>query len=206
MGDFGRLERTKIASGSASGALERARIVSGRPSRRLERAKIDSGSPLGRVERPKSVLGLRFWSIWGVRKVDFGNFWTLFRSSGLSRSKKRRLAKNLQKLMVFTGFSHVPSCAHALKISRKSIRRRFANASRDRSFAKRASFHVGGRKMNPKSPESRLGRPPGADFGALGGLLGRCGGLLGRSWSALGLSGTALGAVLERSWGALGHS
>ena len=53
--------------------------------------------------------------------------------------------------------------------------------------------------MNPKSPESRLGRPPGADFGALGGLLGR-------SWSALGLSGTALGAVLERSWGALGHS
>ena len=60
--------------------------------------------------------------------------------------------------------------------------------------------------MNPKSPESRLGRPLGADFGALGGLLGRCGGLLGRSGSAVGLSGTALGAVLERSWGALGHS
>ena len=137
-----------------------------------------------------------------MRRVDFGNFFTLFRSSGLSRSKKRRLAKNLQKSIVFTGFSHVPSCAHALK----SDENRSANASRDRSFAKRASFHVGGRKMNPKSPESRLGRPPGADFGALGGLLGRCGGLLRHSWSALGLSGTALGAVLERSWCALGHS
>ena len=60
--------------------------------------------------------------------------------------------------------------------------------------------------MTPKSPQGRLGGPPVAYFGALGGLLGRCGGLLGSSWNALRLSGTALGAVLERSWGALGHS
>ena len=105
LGDFGRLERTKIASGSASGALERARIVSGRPSRRLERAKIDSGGPSGRLERPNIALGQRFWSIWRVRRVDFGNFSTLFRSSRPTRSNKRRLMKNLQKPMVFTSFS-----------------------------------------------------------------------------------------------------
>ena len=93
-GDLERLERTKIASGSASGALERARIVSGRPSRRLERAKIGSGGPSGRLERPNIALGQRFWSILVVWRVDFGNFSMLFRSSGPSRSKKRRLTKN----------------------------------------------------------------------------------------------------------------
>ena len=166
--DLGAPERAKIASGSASGALERARIVSGRPSRRLERAKIDSGGPSGRLERTNIALGQRFWSIWRVTRVDFGNFSTLFRSSGPSRSKKRRLVKSLQKPMVFTSFSDVPSCAHVLKISQKSIRRRFANASRDRSFAKRASFQVGGRTMALKSHQGRVGRSPGADFGALG--------------------------------------
>ena len=159
LGDFGRLERTKMASGSASGALERARIVSGRPSRRLERAKIDSGGPSGRLERPNIALEQRFWSIWRVWRTDFGNFSMLFRSSGPPRSKKRRLVKNLQKPSVFRSFSHVPSCAHVLQISQKSIRRRFANASRDMSFAKRASFHVGGRKMTSKSHQGRLGGP-----------------------------------------------
>ena len=93
--DLGAPERAKIASGSASGALERARIVSGRPSRRLERAKIDSGGPSGRLERPNIALGQRFWSILVVWRVDFGNVSMLFRSSGSSRSKKRRLVKNM---------------------------------------------------------------------------------------------------------------
>ena len=136
-----------------------------------------------------------------------GNFSPLFRSSGPSRSKKRRLVKNLQKRIMFKSFSHVPSSARALKISRKSIRRRFANALRDRSFAKRASFHVGGRKITPKSRQGRLGRRPGAYFGALGGLLGRCRGLLGDSWSALRAlwdrSWDGLGALLARSWALL---
>ena len=108
LGDFGRPERTKIASGSASGALERARIVSGRPSRRLERAKIDSGGPSGRLERPNIALGRRFCSIWGVRRVDFGNFSTLFRSSGPSRSKKRRRMKKPVKNKGFYRFFSCP--------------------------------------------------------------------------------------------------
>ena len=52
---------------------------------------------------------------------------------------------------------------------------------------------------------------------ALGGPLGPTLAILGDSWGVAGdscgalkalggLSGTALGAVLERSWGALGHS
>ena len=131
-----RPDRAKIASGSASGALERARTVSGRPSRRLERAKIDSGGPSARLERPNIALGQRFWSIWGVGRINFGNFSTLFRSSGPSRSKKRRLVKNLQKPIVFTGFSHIRSCAHEAKIDRKSFRTHFSTESHDGSPSK----------------------------------------------------------------------
>ena len=142
--------------------------------------------------------------------VDFGGpesrFWKLFDALSLERALSLEEATTYEKPVKsygFTGFSHVPCGAHALKIRQKSIRRRFANASRDRSLAKGASFDVGGRKMAPKSPPGRLGRLPGADFGALGGLLGRCGGLLGRSGALSDRSWCGLGALMGRSWALL---
>ena len=58
--------------------------------------------------------------------------------------------------------------------------------------------------MVPKTSLGRLGRPLGAHWGALGGLLGRSWDAIGRSWDALGAPLAALGAVLEGSWTLLG--
>ena len=139
-----------------------------------------------------------------------GRFWKLFDALSLERALSLEEATTYEKPVKTNGFYRFFSCPllrarfeNQLKINR----RRFANASRDRSFAKGASFDVGGRKMAPKSPQGRLGRPPGADFGALRGFLGALRGTLGALLERSGVlwdrSCGGLGALMGRSWALL---
>ena len=100
--------------------------------------------------------------------------------------------------MVFTCFSHVRSCAHASKIYKKAFRTGFSSESSNRSLSERSFFYLISVKMDPEGsperPERRLGTR-----NALGALLGR-------SWGALGTLLDALGALLGRSWALLGRS
>ena len=95
--------------------------------------------------------------------------------------------------MVFTGFSHVRSCAHASKIDKKSFRTNFSSESRDGSLSERSFFELVSVKMVPEGSPERLER-------RLGTLLDALGALWGPSWALLGRSR----ALLGRSWGALG--
>ena len=83
-----RLERAKIASGSAPRRLERANIASGSAFRRsnelLERSKDDLGSILVDLS-----------SMLGSQRIDFKVFSKRSRSRGPTRSKKRRLLKKV---------------------------------------------------------------------------------------------------------------
>ena len=123
----------------------------------------------------------------------FRCFSTLSRSSRPTCLKKRRLMKNLQKPVVFTGFSHVPSFARVLKIDRKSLRRRFSNASCVRARSKNAFSSLSSIKMVPEGPPGRSWAALGKFLGALGALFGALGPLLGYSWDALGRLLAALG-------------
>ena len=134
--------------------------------------------------------------------MDFSDFSKVFRSSGLVRSKKLRLTKNLIKPCVFTGFSHVRSCAHPSKIYKKNTRIGFSSESCNRSLSERYFFKLISVKMIPEGSPERSERRLGTLLGALEALLGRSWAALGRSWGALGRSWAALG----RSWVALGRS
>ena len=96
--------------------------------------------------------------------------------------------ENLQKPCVFTGFSHVRSCAHASKIDRKSIRTGFSSESRNRSLSERCFFELVRVKMVPEGSLERLESHLGSLPVALGALLGRSWALLGCFWALLGRS------------------
>ena len=69
-----RPERAQLAPSRRSGRPDRAKIALGGLRSRLERAKIAPSGARSRLERAKIVLGQRLWSIWGIRRVDLGNF------------------------------------------------------------------------------------------------------------------------------------
>ena len=103
---------------------------------------------------------------------DFSDFSVVFWSGVSTRSKMRRHAKNLQKPMVFTGFSRIRSCAHEAKIDRKSFRTHFPSDLRDGSLAERSFSELRSVKMVPEGSPERLERRLGTLLGALGPLLG----------------------------------
>ena len=111
----------------------------------------------------------------------FSDFSLVFWSGGSTRSKMWRHAKNLEKPMVFTGFSHIRSCAHEAKIDRKSFRKYFSTESHDGLPSKFTFSQL--RALNMV-----LRGLSGASRGALERLLGRSWALLGHSWGALGRS------------------
>ena len=111
----------------------------------------------------------------------FNHFSVVFWSGGSTRSKMWRHAKNLEKPLVFTGFSHIRSCAHEAKNDRKSFRTHFSTESHDGSPSKITFSQL--RALNMV-----LRGLSGASWGALERLLGRSWALLGRSWALLGRS------------------
>ena len=105
--------------------------------------------PKIRLRRVLDRIFIDFGRILVPQRVDFSDFSKVFRSSGLVRSKKLRLTKNLIKPYVFTRFSHVRSCAHPSKIYKKTPEWAF-RASRATDRSRNAIFQAYKRQNDPR--------------------------------------------------------
>ena len=157
------------ALGSQLGALGSKLVALVRNLAQVGRFGVQVGRAGAKFGPSWSLLG-RFWLL---TRVDFGASALLLRSSESTRSQKSRSVKTPPKPFVFACFSFFRIYAHETHIEEKRFRKRFLSESRDRSAAKGTFFELGGLQMVSKSSLGRLGRPLGANLGALEGFLGR---------------------------------